>query len=325
MLEYSGNSMFTPINIDINKIIMDVQIILDANIPKNVRAEYNLATGLPDIESDPAQITQIITNLMINAYESIGDKPGTVTLSTGAAYFNRHELASIWIKEHPKAGEYVYVEIKDTGSGMDKGTLEKLFDPFFTTKFIGRGLGLSAVHGIIRAHNGTIKIESEPGKGTTVRVFLPVSKTSKNTAEVEAPVLKKKKTRGSILIVDDDELVLNVGTNMILESGFEVIIAVDGIQALEIFAEDRKSTQGKRISCIVLDLAMPRMDGAETLREIRKIDPETPVLIISGYSEEVARGKLEGMEFPPFLQKPFLMAAFVNLINNVMQGKSTDF
>jgi two-component system, cell cycle sensor histidine kinase and response regulator CckA len=325
MLAYSGNSMFYPINIDINKIIRDVEIILGPLIPENVRIDYNLKPGLPDIESDPTQITQIIINLMINAYESIGDNKGTITLSTGAAYFNRHDLGSIWMKEYPKAGKYVFIEIKDTGSGMDKGTLEKLFDPFFTTKFIGRGLGLSAVHGILRAHNGTVKIESEPGKGTTVRVFLPVSKTSKKPAEVEAFALKKKKTRGSILIVDDDELVLDVGTNMLIESGFDVIIAGDGIQALEIFTDDRKSAKGKRIVCIVLDIAMPRMDGAETLHKIREIDPETPVIIISGYSEDIAREKLQGLKFPPFLKKPFLMAALENIIDDVMQGKTADF
>jgi two-component system, cell cycle sensor histidine kinase and response regulator CckA len=325
MLAYSGNSMFNPINIDINKIIRDVEVMLVPLIPKNVQAVYNLAPGLPDIDSDPSQITQIIVNLMINAYESIGDNSGTITLSTGFGYFNSYDLVSIWVKQHPKAGEYVFIEIIDNGIGMDKGTLKKLFDPFFTTKFIGRGLGLSAVHGILRAHNGTVKIESEPGSGTTVRVFLPVSKSSRKPAEVEAPALEGKKTRGSILIVDDDELVLNVGTNMLMESGFEVTVAVDGIQALEILTDDRRSARGKRIVCIVLDIAMPRMDGAETLREIWKIDPETPVVIISGYTEEVARGKLEGMEFPPFLKKPFLMKALVNLVGNVIKGETADF
>ena len=320
MTAYAGKSIFFPVNINLNEVIRDVEIMLDASIPKNVRVDYKLAPGLPDILSDQTQMTQIIMNLMINAYEAIGDNSGTISISTGAAYFNQQELDSLWIKEPLEAGEYVFLEVKDTGCGMDTVTLEKLFDPFFTTNFIGRGLGLSAVQGILRAHKGTVKLESKPGEGTTFRVFLPVSKKSEKSAEVETPVMEKKKSPGIILIVDDDELVLNVGANMLIESGFEVIKAVDSIQALKILTDDRKSSQGARISCIVLDIAMPGMGGGQTLAKIKEIYPEMPVIIISGYPEDVAQEKLKGMEFPPFLKKPFTMAELVNLIDDMMRS-----
>ena len=173
MLAYSGKGMFVIQAIDLNEVIVEMRDLMEASVSSSTLLKYNFADKLPAIEGDPAQIHQVIINLITNASEAMGEKAGLITLTTGAMKCDRDVLKDVYMGEDLKEGEYIYIEVSDTGCGMDKETLSKMFDPFFTTKFIGRGLGLAAVLGIVRSHNGAVKVHSEPGKGTEFRVLFP--------------------------------------------------------------------------------------------------------------------------------------------------------
>jgi two-component system cell cycle sensor histidine kinase/response regulator CckA len=198
---------------------------------------------------------------------------------------------------------YVYLEVGDTGAGMNSDTLARIFVPFFSTKFAGRGLGLAAVMGIVQAHHGLIRIRTEPGKGTSFRVLFPPSGTPSQPPEVVSPTRPEWRGHGTVLVVDDEEGVREVAERMLQEIGFHTIGAADGRHALEIIGR-----LGGTITAILLDLSMPRMGGRETLLRLRAFRPEIPVVMISGYTEQVVAQHLDLSEDPMigFLQKPFL-------------------
>ncbi len=197
-------------------------------------------------------------------------------------------------------GVYVYFEVSDTGCGMDEETKGKIFDPFFTTKFTGRGLGLATVLGITRAHQGAIELYSEPGKGTTIKVLFPAIQQPAEPLAREAPVPDGWRGNGTILLVDDEEPVLEVGRMMLEKVGFKVRTAKDGREALKVFGQCRAD-----IVCVVLDLMMPNMDGEETLTELRRIQQDVKVILSSGYHEQDVTERLAATSFAGFLKKPY--------------------
>jgi two-component system, cell cycle sensor histidine kinase and response regulator CckA len=263
------------------------------------------------------QIQQIIMNLIINASESIGERSGIIYITTGLVECDREYLDEAQMQTDLKEGDYVFLEITDTGCGMDKATLSKIFDPFFSTKFTGRGLGLAAVQGIIRGHKGIIKVYSEPGKGTTFKVLLPAAKYS-IIEEVSSTIQKKEeevfKGSGTILLVDDEESIRSLCRTMLERMGFNVFSAAEGMEALDIFRKYKN-----QIACVLLDLTMPHMDGEETFKEMRLIRPDIPIIMSSGYNEQDVVNRFLGKGISGFIQKPYHLSTLVEVLKKVVK------
>jgi CheY-like chemotaxis protein len=215
-------------------------------------------------------------------------------------------------------GEAVYLEVRDNGSGMDRATLDRIFEPFFTTKFTGRGLGLAAVLGIVRAHEGALHVQSEVGQGTTFRLALaPHNVAAKVPPALTGNHKSSRRNSGRILVVDDEESVRSVTRQALERTGFVVEVAEDGEAALEKLKED-----AKRFVLIILDFTMPRLDGGQTLREIRRINPQARVILMSGFSEHETRERLGDEALAGFIQKPFDLAALRSQVEKVVGSTS---
>jgi CheY-like chemotaxis protein len=313
MLAYSGKGKFVVENIDLNHLLEDMLHMLEVSISKKAVLRLNPYHPLPSVEADATQMRQIVMNLVINASEAIGDRSGVIAITTGCMDCDRSYLKDVWLDENITEGLYVYLEIADTGCGMDKDTLAKLFDPFFTTKFTGRGLGMAAVLGIIRGHKGAIKVYSEAGKGTSFKILLPAS-SQPATDAVCAIGQDNWKGIGTALLVDDEEVVRLVGAEMLRELGFVVITANDGNEAVEIF----KNNPG--ISFVILDLTMPHMDGEQCFRELRQLNPNVKVIMSSGYNEQEVSQKFVGKGLAGFIQKPYRL----NVLKEIVKGCGRD-
>jgi PAS domain S-box-containing protein len=319
MLAYSGKGRFVVEPIDAGELIEEIAHLLEVSISKKAVLKYNLAENLPAFDGDVSQIRQVIMNLITNALEAIRDKSGVITLSTGAvdcdrAYLNDVQRSSL--DEPLPEGVYTYLEVADTGCGMDAETIKKIFDPFFTTKFTGRGLGMSAVLGIVRGHKGALKIDSEVGKGTMFKVLFPANELPDNGFAVrrkDETEGKDLRGSGTVLIADDEETVCAVGKQMLEHMGFSVLAAPDGREALKVFRE-----HADEIVCVLLDLTMPHMDGEEAFREMRRLQPGVTVILCSGYNEQDATQRFAGKGLSGFIQKPYNMAALREKLVDVL-------
>ncbi len=314
MLAYSGKGRFLVEVIDLGDLVAEMTHMLEVSISKKALLRFNRAPDLPAVEVDATQIRQVLMNLVINASEAIGDKSGVIAITTGAMRCDRGYLDDIWLNEQLSDGLYVYVEVADTGCGMDRDTLARIFDPFFTTKFTGRGLGMAAVLGIVRGHKGAIKIYSEPGKGTTFKILLPA--ISGHAARLSGMTAEEAPWRGSgtILLVDDEETIRALGQEMLEGLGFTVLSARDGREALEIFKERREE-----IRAVLLDLTMPRMDGEETFRELRRIRDDVRVIMSSGYNEFEVSQRFIGKGLTGFIQKPYKLSDLGKVLRQTLE------
>jgi len=317
MLNYSGKGKFVVEHLDLGTLLEEMLHLLEVSISKKVELRLNLAPALPSVEADPTQMRQIVMNLVINASDAIGDQSGTITISTGCAHYDRGTLKGVWNNQQLSEGEYVYLEIADTGCGMDKETLGRVFDPFFTTKFTGRGLGMAAVLGIIRGHQGAIKVQSEPGRGSTFSILLPASG---KPVELFEDTNGEAHWRGSgkVLLVDDEENVRAIGKEMLEELGFEVVTASDGLEALQIYERTPE------VAVVVLDLTMPNMDGEQCLRELRRLDGNVKVIMSSGFSESEVTRKFLGKGMGGFVHKPYTFATLRNAVMQLLAAEGTD-
>ncbi|MEI6209618.1 MAG: ABC transporter substrate binding protein [Desulfuromonadales bacterium] len=310
MLAYSGKGKFVLENIDLNILLEEMLHMLGVSISKKAVLRLNPHQHLPTIEADPTQMRQIIMNLVINASEAIGDKSGVIAITTGCMDCDQSYLKGVWLDENISAGLYVYLEIADTGCGMDKETLGRLFDPFFTTKFTGRGLGMAAVLGIVRGHKGAIKVYSEPTRGTTFKILLPASSRPAEIFNGAGPH-NDWKGEGRVLLVDDEETVRGIGAEMLRELGFTVITADDGREGVKQFK------QNPDISFIILDLTMPHMDGEQCFRELRQIRPDVKVIMSSGYNEQEVTQKFVGKGLAGFIQKPYKLSTLEDAVRKM--------
>lgn len=286
--------------IDLNILLHDTTHLLELSVSKKAALKFNQTPHLPPILADATQLRQIVMNLVINASEAIGDKNGVITLATGRQQVDRDYLGFAQHGEEMQPGDYVTLEVSDNGCGMDSATQAKIFDPFFTTKFTGRGLGLAAVLGIVRGHSGALKVYSEPGAGTTFKLLLPCAAGSVAPAVGDETAPESVACDGLVLVVDDEETVRVVAGEMLRTFGFEVVTASDGVEGLKRYREFSDKTR-----LVLLDLTMPNMDGVETFREIRGIDRNARVLLMSGFNEQEAINRFADKGLAGFIQKPF--------------------
>jgi len=300
MLAYSGKGRFVVEALDLSHLVEGMVKLLEISVSKSAVLKLQLGDDLPVIEADAAQIRQVVMNLITNASDAIGTRSGVITVSTGVMYADKHYLAGAYADPGIQEGYYTYVEVADTGIGMDRETVAKIFDPFFTTKFTGRGLGLSAVLGIVRGHRGAIRVYSELRRGTTFKVLLP-SQGKKVPKHPTARIRDLSRLDGvTALVVDDEETIRSVTAMMLEDEGARVMTAADGREAVAIYREKRAE-----IDFVLLDMTMPHMDGEATFRELRRLNPGVRVLLCSGYNEQDATNRFAGKGLAGFIQKPF--------------------
>jgi two-component system, cell cycle sensor histidine kinase and response regulator CckA len=310
MLAYSGRATFTLERVNLRELIEEMAHLLKTSISKKAVLNLSLERGLPAIQVDPSQIRQIVLNLIINASEAVGDRSGVITVAAGATRCDADYLKKTELHDSLAPGFYVHLEVTDTGCGMDAETRGRIFEPFFTTRFTGRGLGLAAVLGIVRAHRGAIKVYSEFGKGTTFKVLFPALDMEEKKIQSHAPSLSGEwRGKGMILLADDEESLRALGAMMLERLGFTVLTAADGRDALELYQKRQDE-----INLVVLDLTMPHMDGAQAFGELRRINPDIRVLLASGYSKEDVTARFAGKRLSGVLQKPYSLSKLRELL-----------
>ncbi|MBD3390791.1 MAG: response regulator [Chitinivibrionales bacterium] len=320
LLAYSGKGKFIVEHISLSETVAEMQHLLAVPASGASAIQYNLANNLPCIEGDATQIRQVVMNLITNAAESIVSPHGTVTVTTGLMHASKDYLSESHASEGIREGDYVFLDVRDSGCGMDAETLSRIFDPFFTTKFTGRGLGLSAVLGIVRGHQGAIRIESRPRDGTTVRVLLPACRSREHDHDTHAADERAENagSRGqgrAVLVVDDDPTVRATATRLLSSLGYSVREAVDGEEAIRMFQTD---PQG--YAFVLLDLTMPRMGGEECFRRLRAVYPDARIVLSSGYSEQDATRRFAGTGLSGFIQKPYELDTLAASIEKALDG-----
>jgi PAS domain S-box-containing protein len=299
LLAYSGKGRFVIEPTDVGAVVRELDAMLGLALPKATTLRLELTSDTTQIMADRAQLEQVMVNLITNAAESMPDSGGTVTVRTSLEQCDRARLSAGYGGATLAPGRYVALEVIDTGSGMNEATVGKIFDPFFTTKGAGRGLGMSAVLGIVRAHRGTIRVTSTPGAGTWFGLWFPVTEQA-SAAVIPASVAAPIAPRGTILVVDDEASIRNSVAASLGYLGYPVLLASDGAEALAIV--DR---QGGELAAAVIDMTMPVLSGPATVRELRRRAPMLPIIMTSGYSEEEAAHQIGDVPVGGFLQKPF--------------------
>ena len=310
MLAYAGKGKYVVKPVNLSRVVENMIKLIEVSIDKNVVLKYHLHEQLPCIDADTAQMQQLTLNLITNASEAIEGKSGVVSIATGVMYADDDYLQGSIGDPHLEPGRYVYMEVSDTGCGMDADMQQKIFDPFFTTKFTGRGLGMSAMRGIVRGHHGAMRIYSELGKGTTIKVAFPISQ-----AETEAEKNQPKNWQGSgmILVIDDDENIREVAALMLERMGHEVMTANDGQHGIDVFLQHKND-----IALVLLDMTMPIMNGSECLSKLRDIRADIPVILSSGYTEEDTVSRFTGKNLSGFVQKPYTADALGEAIEKAL-------
>lgn len=305
MLAYSGRGKFQITTLDVSAVVLELASLLRSTLPRHVQLRLQCPAGLPPIQGDAAQLRQILFNLVNNGAEAIA-RQGRVSVSTDmidadALYLTHFQPPGL------AAGRYILLEVTDNGSGMSPEVRDAIFEPFFSTKESGHGLGLAAVLGIIRGHRGGVRVYSEPGRGSTFKVLLPVHE--QDASQDLAP-----HSKGTILFADDEPTVRRLLRRM-LGSDYDLIETEDGQQAVERFRQEQQ-----RIDLVLLDLSMPRLDGAEAARQIQALAPEVPIIISSGFNQQESTADLQACRLAGFLQKPYPPEALLSMIRKALEG-----
>jgi PAS domain S-box-containing protein len=317
MLAYSGRGQFTSELLDLSAETAELLQLLEATIPKNVRLSTELQQDPPPVRVDPAHIRQVIMNLVTNAAEAIGSRPGTVRIAVGVEQFVPAQYSDLTLGAALRPGDYLCLRVSDDGGGMDPPTRERIFDPFFTTKSSGRGLGLAAVLGIVRAHRGALHVSSRPDAGTTFRIWLPTARDSRPPAAAPGPPAAAVAASGTRVLVVDDEAIVRQATSAVLEAhGFRVATAEDGDRAVEMVRVTPD------LEAVVLDMTMPGRPVADTHAAIRALRPELPVVLASGFTEQEVVDELLRKRATVFVQKPFSAQELLEKLAGLLARRS---
>jgi len=313
MMSYAGKSPMVQTRINLWQMVDDVVVMLQSAMNKNVAIELDLNQNVPDIMGDIAQIQQIAMNLIINAAEAIGDANGTIRIRLAENTFGLHQGETDTFGSVIEPGTYACLEVTDSGCGMTEETKKRIFEPFFTTKSTGRGLGMSAISGIIKSHRGMLQLSSTPGVGTTFKVFFPVPEVFDFAETAPTALVLPEKKGGTILLVEDEQSLCIMGAALFEALGFSVLTAQHGREALDIYSG---SVSG--IDLILLDLIMPVMGGIEAYYKLREIDRNLPIVICSGYSAESAFEVINSDTNASIVQKPYKPDELRDLIIRMM-------
>jgi PAS domain S-box-containing protein len=313
LLAYAGKGRFVTEDVNLSALIPEIYALVKVTIPPAVQVRLELSDDLPPVEADAGQLQQVIMNLVMNAAEAVGEKPGVVIITTGVEQVGE-PAANDWTKDGLAAGRYVSMEVRDSGCGMDEATLKRIFDPFFTTKFAGRGLGLAAVLGIVHGHKGALRVYSEPGMGSTFKLLFPALARAARPAPAPIAASDALSGRGKVLIVDDEKIVRIAAGATLRRHGYEILEAECGRQAIDVFRADHHS-----IALVLLDLTMPGMTGEEAMRELQSIDRNVPVLLSSGFNEAEAVRRFIGKGLAGFIQKPYTSGALAAKVKAIIE------
>lgn len=314
LLAYAGKGSVSMQPIDLSQFTRATADVLRPSLREKCSLEYQFSETIPLIQADPAKIRQIVTNLIVNARDACEARGGIITIRTGVRECDSAFLATCHIDGDLPPGPYVYLEVADTGSGMDTATRARIFDPFFTTKFTGRGLGLAAVLGIIRSHHGTIKVVSELGQGSTFTVFFPTFEPVLRRGGAKTASTKDWHPSGTVLLVDDDRVARDLTSALLTRMGFSVVETADGDSAVEYFRSNFP-----QVRAVVLDLTMPGRDGVETFHELNRICPTVPVVLCSGFGSDYCRQLFSGVAPAAFMDKPHRYEGLKAALRRVLQ------
>ena len=299
LLAYAGKAELSLQRANLAELTEEMVQLLRSSLSGRAKIAIERGPAAPWIHADVTQIRQVVMNFITNAAEALEGGSGCIRVRTSVMVADRVYLDACHLGDEAAEGEFAVLEVSDDGAGMDREILERIFDPFFTTKFQGRGLGLASTLGVVRSHAGAIRVESEPGGGTTFRVLLPLAAPAEEKGESTRPAPLRE--GGTILVVDDEDMVRATAASMLSAQGYEVIQASSGREAVELL-------RTRRIDSAFLDITMPGMDGVETFEALRAIQAELPVVFMSGHSREEVAQRISGKSRTAQLQKPFRLA-----------------
>ncbi|MES2306321.1 MAG: response regulator [Gemmatimonadota bacterium] len=319
MLAYTGKAEVDRQQLHLSVVVAQVVDAMKDSLPPAVELRTELATSIPLILGDAEQIGRIVNKLLTNATEALGSRGGMIAVRTSRVHLATAEIARLDLHGTLTEGDYVVVEVEDTGEGMTPETVSRIFDPFFTTRFVGRGLGLAAALGMLRGHHGGVQVESELGRGSTFRVYFPavVAHTVAVTgaaAIVDAERAFRDQGHSLILVVDDEAVIRSIAKRVLERAGFQVITAVDGQDGVELFQQHLAA-----VALVVMDLVMPRLDGEEAMTAMRQLRSDVPFVVISGFSSEMVHERVRERERVEFLSKPFLNSELLAAIQQLLE------
>ncbi len=308
LLAYAGKAEPRFRAVDLTALVSETVQMTGRGVLRGSTAEFDLREGLPRVWGDPTQLKQVLVNLISNAAEAMAEKPGKISVRTGRCYADRAMLEGTFLRSDAREGEYVYLEIEDTGPGIAENVLTRVFDPFFTTKFTGRGLGLAVVQGVVQRHGGAVKVTSKVGEGTLFRILLPTAAKNAGGEETAPTAAAGPTVTGSVLVVDDEPMVRNVARRLLESAGWRAHAAESGEHALALVRG------GAAFDAALVDITMPGMSGCELLEKLRVESPRTAVVLTSGYSQESG----DKPEDVPFVQKPYTAEVLLHAMSSAM-------
>ncbi len=317
MLAYAGKAQYVQKEVNVGELVDEMVNMLKATINQNVVIIHDRPTDISMITGDASQIRQIVMNLIINASDAIGEVQGKVFISLANTEIRVGQLYKDYLGKTINPGNYVCLEVTDNGCGMDEETKQRIFEPFYSTKFAGRGLGMSATLGIISAHKGALQLSSQPNKGTTIKVYLPlqVAEPAEDHSHQQIISSIPWQCDGTILLVEDEEQIKVVAKTMLEELGFTVIEASNGKEALKLYQKNAVD-----ITLVVSDIGMPIMDGYELIRELKGLNPDLPIIVSSGFGDTVVTSRIAREDIAGLISKPYRFDQLQEVLRVVVEG-----